>query len=123
MGDLVAGLVVGRGLISGWPITVTCISWTGGRVDPVDITVVNAQGLLDCIEPDIVSGSSEFFVNPYCAAAAVEFSQNIINLFSVPCKISHSFLCILLFSLNGVFDFFDFFRDFLNRSRLSCCCG
>lgn len=90
MGDLIAGLVVGRGLISGRPITITCISWTGGGVDPVDITAVNAQGLLDCFDPDIVSGDCEFFVNLYCAAAAVEFSQNIINLFSVPCKIRHS---------------------------------
>lgn len=63
MGDLVAGLVVGRGLISGGAITVTYIHWTGEGVDPVDITAVDAQGLLDCCKLDIVSGVYEFFMN------------------------------------------------------------
>lgn len=98
MGDLVAGLIVDRGLISGRSITVTCICWTGGGVDPVHITAVNAQGLFDCCELDIVSGLHEFFLDLFCAAAAVEFSQNIINLLSVPCKLDilSSVLCSFL---------------------------
>lgn len=59
MRDLAAGLVVRRALISGGPITVTGVCRAGMGVPRIDIAAVHAEGLHDCFEQNIVTGTYE----------------------------------------------------------------
>lgn len=103
MGDLIAGLVVGWALISGWAITVTCECWTGGGVESVDIAAVGPEGLLDCYEHEVVSGVCVFFLDFCCSATAIEFSQNELDLLSVPHNVRHFVRVFFFFLLKDVF--------------------